>query len=567
MYVIYPADDLISLLITREYTQRRTRSGISPVVPPTPEATRESNENLPYNQQYINGNNIYPSSSSTLPDNQQFQFETQHQHQSDIFSEQRRDQHTQGHFSDSRENSLERYFFSEVQREQTVEPAPPSGAAASSSSSSAGARAVSAAIFQHSTAANKNIPQNHNNLRARSITPVQVERSVSALAVDQVAKPFIKEGSTETITSSSKTNKPKRSVSFHTFDRKNSTAQQQSGLLNGQPPSVVAVTTSRLNLNRRVSPAPDLVETRQGFGSNTNINSNTNSPSGGSKSNSLIKKGKSWLPRITFSIQEEREEHPTPPPPPAGATSAPTPSTSSSSSHHHQHHHHRHHHPQSQDHHHNQGTSPGFPSHGSASTPVEFQDSFAEFLGKSYRGAANSSSASKLQIQQQSGPQGSKGQRGVSPGSGSISTPTSGHQRFAFLNNSGKGGSGGTGGAASSSSAGPGGGAIAAGLGSMAGVNGGVTGIGSMLSLGISHHGAGHIMAGQLVDANSLKDCVHPSLNESLKTHNSLSFKVIRIGEYFLFFCIYTCASECYHVEIYLYLETQKCAIIPDNYH
>lgn len=61
---------------------------------------------------------------------------------------------------------------------------------------------------------------------------------------------------------------------------------------------------------------------------------------------------------------------------------------------------------------------------------------------------------------------------------------------------------------------------------------------GSLMTLGVgaSGHG-GHSVAyaaasgGAVLDANSFKDCAHPSMNENLKAHNALSFQVIRIGE------------------------------------
>ncbi|CAL8088942.1 unnamed protein product [Orchesella dallaii] len=477
MYVIYPADDLISLLITREYTTRSRSSGLSPVVPQTPPAPRDVNGNR--SPQYQNPNsNLQPSSSTEQLDNQQYQFSpsTQHQDLSDIFSQQLRDQHNIHHHYESRESSLEKTFAADLKRVQLT------SASATSSTGELLFGSSSQRVAQHQP-------------RARSSTPVAVvDRSLSVTEERRVSRPFLKEDSIEANGSSAK-NKPKRSVSFNTFDRKQSQQKQledptlfgsKTALANGYSS---AVTTSRLNLNRRVSPAPDLVETRQGFGSSSNINTSPSSNTGGSKSSSLIKKGKSWLPKISFSIQEEREEHPS-----AGATAATTQPTTSS-----------------------------VPS-GPPTAPPEPADSFAEFLGKSYRGAATSSSFQKQQ--QQPTPTSSKGQRGVSPASASSATPTSGHQRFNFLTggkSSSGVGSGLSGGVASGIGLGIG---IASG---MAGVNGGVSSIGSMLSLGMGHHGAGHLIAGQLVDANSLKDCVHPSLNESLKTHNSLSFKVIRI--------------------------------------
>lgn len=66
------------------------------------------------------------------------------------------------------------------------------------------------------------------------------------------------------------------------------------------------------------------------------------------------------------------------------------------------------------------------------------------------------------------------------------------------------------------------------------GLNGGSIS-GSLLTLG--HHGAhthggGGNSGNLVVDATSFKDCAHPSLNETLKSHNALSFKVIRVGKY-----------------------------------
>jgi hypothetical protein len=86
-----------------------------------------------------------------------------------------------------------------------------------------------------------------------------------------------------------------------------------------------------------------------------------------------------------------------------------------------------------------------------------------------------------------------------------------------------------------------------AGLG---GINGGSIS-GSLLTLGVghgAHGGGGHASHGgagsggaQVIDANSLKDCAHPSLNENLKAHNALSFQVIRIGESFSSFINIIC--------------------------
>ncbi|XP_035710620.1 uncharacterized protein LOC110853970 isoform X3 [Folsomia candida] len=74
-------------------------------------------------------------------------------------------------------------------------------------------------------------------------------------------------------------------------------------------------------------------------------------------------------------------------------------------------------------------------------------------------------------------------------------------------------------------------------LNRMAGLNGGGGSMsGSLMTLGVgaSGHG-GHSVAyaaasgGAVLDANSFKDCAHPSMNENLKAHNALSFQVIRI--------------------------------------
>lgn len=34
-----------------------------------------------------------------------------------------------------------------------------------------------------------------------------------------------------------------------------------------------------------------------------------------------------------------------------------------------------------------------------------------------------------------------------------------------------------------------------------------------------------------------LKDLIHPEYNEHLKSHNGLTFKLVRIGEYEFYFC------------------------------
>jgi hypothetical protein len=44
-------------------------------------------------------------------------------------------------------------------------------------------------------------------------------------------------------------------------------------------------------------------------------------------------------------------------------------------------------------------------------------------------------------------------------------------------------------------------------------------------------------MAASSSGSNVLKDLVHPSLNEALKTHNSVTFKLVKTGELFLWIC------------------------------
>lgn len=46
----------------------------------------------------------------------------------------------------------------------------------------------------------------------------------------------------------------------------------------------------------------------------------------------------------------------------------------------------------------------------------------------------------------------------------------------------------------------------------------------------------------------TLRDVSHPSLNEALKAHNSVTFKLVRTGEYGEHFVLYFCTTQ--HEEV-----------------
>lgn len=58
------------------------------------------------------------------------------------------------------------------------------------------------------------------------------------------------------------------------------------------------------------------------------------------------------------------------------------------------------------------------------------------------------------------------------------------------------------------------------------------SGLKDVLTTG-SNSSGGISSSGVPGDSNSLKDLIHPSLNETLKSHNALQFKLVRIGKFF----------------------------------
>lgn len=74
--------------------------------------------------------------------------------------------------------------------------------------------------------------------------------------------------------------------------------------------------------------------------------------------------------------------------------------------------------------------------------------------------------------------------------------------------------------------------------------------------------------AGKLYDADTsmagsespLKDLIHPEYNEHFKSHNGVTFKLVRIGEYWLFYYVHL--KKSFKVVKLLLLTLVKCLTI-----